>query len=329
MRTTIKNSAAKGCASAIIVAAILSLQACGGGGDSPAAAPSPATGGTTGLYDDAVALKLALVMLAEGPLGPYESRERGDQRAAWSIPSETKTEPCPNRVGSQTYTNTETNPDGIPSVGDRYDSTSVCNFRHTSTNGLWLTQQLKFDLTITTVTDPLFSGSSDWTFVDAGNHSRQFRYEAILVSGAFTYSASSVNKTRASGYKITHSANDSEVQSSTSNATLIDETLAGNSNVKLTSRHTCKYGVGQRTDPDCSDTQTQAIGTVMGIAVNANLVGIASPKWAYDITDGANKITIRLKAFGNPRFKDAFTLTLPSGKVVEVTLEDINWVSGG
>jgi hypothetical protein len=307
------------------VASALSLQACGGGGDSPAAAPAPATG----LFDDTVALKLALVMLGEGPVGPNESRDRGDYRAAWSSASSTTTTPCPGRLGSQTYTDTLTNLDSTASAGDRVDFVSLCNYRHSSTNGLWLTQQLKEDYTLTTVTDPLFSGSRDWTLIDSGNQSRQYRYEAILVGGALTYSTSLLTKTRTSEYKVVHSANDSETQTATRNATLIDESLGGNSNVKLSTRYTCKYGIGLRTDPDCSDTQSSATGTIMGITISANLVGIAAPKWAYDVTDGANKIAIRLKAFGNGYNLHKFTITLPSGKVVEVSGEDIQWVSGG
>jgi hypothetical protein len=323
MKKSIKNVG-----SVTIIATLLGLQACGGGGgDSPAPAPAPTL--APGVFNDAMALKLALVMLGDSAVSINETRTRGDYRDAWDNPTASTTLPCPGRLGSQSYTFAYTNADATPSVGDLYTYVDNCNYRHLSTNGLLLNQQTKNDITLSTVTDPLFSGARAWTVVEAWNGTNKYSYESILVSGSFTYSATSVNKSRTGEYTVSHAADDTEIQSSSFKSTLIDETPIGNSNLVLSTRYNCRYMIGLRSDPDCSDTSAEAIGSVMGVAVNASLIGISMPKWGFDITDGSNKISVRLNAFGKSQLSDKFAITLPSGRVVEVTGEDLNWISGG
>jgi hypothetical protein len=308
----------------ISIAAMFGLQACGGGGsDAPAVAAAPKT-----LADDTVALKLMALMLNEGPAGSDEPRNRSDYRTIWTRPSATTTTACPNRLGNQTFSEIVLNGDAAPSAGDKITNSSNCNFRHYSTNGLNLIQEEFSDRELVAFSSPLFSAATDWTIEEKLTNRVRESFELFTITGGFSYSSSSVIRDGTTTYKSVHLANDSQVDSSSRTSTYVEASTDGASNLRLSTRYSCKYGIGQRTDPDCTDVVTTSTGTVLGVNVNATLVASAGQPWGYDITDGSTKIIIRLKQFPTNQAVGAFSVTLPSGKVVEITTSDILWVSG-
>jgi hypothetical protein len=308
----------------ISFAAMVTLQACGGGGsDAPAAASVPKT-----LADDTVALKLMALMLNEGPAGSNETRTRGDYRADWTKPSATTTTACPGRLGNQTFSEITLNADASPGVGDKFTNSANCNFRHYSTNGLNLVQEDFIEREVVALTSPLFSAATDWTIEEKYTLRVRESFELFTVTGGFSYASSSVVRDGTSNYKTVHLANDSETDSVNRSATYVEASPDGASNLRVTTRYSCKYGIGQRTDPDCTDVVTTSTGTVLGVTVNATLVASAGQPWGYEITDGSTKIIIRLKQFQTSQVAGAFTVTLPSGKVAEITARDVVWVGG-
>jgi hypothetical protein len=314
----------KNIATLVSFAAMVTLQACGGGGsDAPAAAPVTKT-----LADDTVALKLMALMLNEGPAGSYETRTRSDYKADWTKPSATTTSACPNRLGSQTFSEAILNADASPSIGDKVTNLANCNFRHYSTNGLNLVQEEFTERELVALSSPLFSAATDWTIEEKLTKRVRESFELFTVTGGFSYSSSSVVRDSTETYKTVHLANDSETDSANRSATYVEASPDGPSNLRVTTRYSCKYGIGQRTDPDCTDVVTTSTGTVLGVTVNATLVASAGQRWGYDITDGSTKIIIRLKQFPTTQAAGIFTVTLPSGKVVDITSSDLLWVSG-
>jgi hypothetical protein len=294
------------------------MSACGGGGDSAVATPTaPKT-----LNDDFIAFKLALIMFSDGPLGNQESRTRGTAPYGWDKKTATETFPCLRSDNLQTQVLTYTNPDGIPSVGDKRSIKLNCTSNNNPMNVDW-----RFDSEILSLTAPSFPMNQDWTLVENHSFFTSYSYATTLQGREFTFRETVRLETNGT-YTTAHSANDTEIQSAKRVSKFVETTQPVGSELIRTTQYSCKYPAGISINPDCSDTTVTAVGTLSGVSINAKLVPVAGNPTKFEIVDGAIKYSVQFTAHPTLQLDDKYTVTLPSGRVINGSGEDVNWVSG-
>jgi hypothetical protein len=299
------------------------LTACGGGGgDTTPVAATPSAPKT--LNDDFIAFKLAIIMFADGPLGNLESRTRGTPPYGWNKASGTETSPCYEKFNLPTQTTTYVNPDGIPSVGDKQSYSAKCMYPGST---LIQNADVRIDSEIVSLTSSTFSPNQDWSFITNSNSVYAYSYRTKLQGGEFSFAENLRVETK-DVYTIAHSANDTEIQSSKRVAKFVETTLPVGSDLIRTTQYSCKYPTGVSANPDCSDTTVTIVGTLTGVTVNAKLTPVAGNPTKFEITDGAIKYSVQFTAHPTLQLDDKYAVTLPSGRVVNGSGEDVNWLGG-
>jgi hypothetical protein len=313
----------KHCKNLFLASSILILSSCGGGGgDATPVAATPAVAKT--LSDDFIAFKLAMIMFADGPLGNSETRTRGTPPYGWDKASGTETFPCFEKLTLPIQTNTYVNADGVPSVGDKHSYSAKCIYPgHTHIENA----DVRIDFEIVSLTSPTFPANQDWSFVTNSNSVFVYSYSTKLQGGEFSFAETLRVETK-DVYTITHSANDTEIQSAKRVAKFIETTQPVGSDLTRTTQYSCKYPAQISSNPDCSDTTVSVVGTLTGVTVNAKLAPVVGNPTKFEITDGAIKYSVQFTAHPTLQLDDKYTVTLPSGRVVNGSGEDVNWLGG-